>query len=292
MTFTSANSNTLDATTTLAQNLVEHVRAYGPVAVAFSGGVDSAVVAKAAVEALGDKTVAVTAVSHSLANSELEIARREATSIGIRHVEVETNEFDRPEYRANAGNRCFFCKDTLYRMTALKLSELDVSGIINGANTDDLGDHRPGMTAAEEHHVRSPLIELGINKSQVRQLAQFWNLSVAEKPASPCLSSRIAYGVEVTEERVRRIELAEAFIRDQTGLKELRVRCEANELARIEVPVESLSQFASGDLRGAVATRLNALGFRRVTLDLDGFRSGSLNDALPVVRLGGRTKKN
>ncbi len=275
----------------MAQNLVEHVRAYGPVAVAFSGGVDSAVVAKAAVEAFGDKAVAVTAVSHSLAASELEIARSEATLIGIRHVELETNEFERPEYRANVGNRCFFCKDTLYRITASKLSELDVSGIINGANTDDLGDHRPGMTAAEQHHVRSPLIELGINKSQVRQLARFWNLSVAEKPASPCLSSRIAYGVEVTEERVRRVELAEAFIRERTGLTELRVRCEADELARIELPVESLSQLASGELRRAVATRLKELGFRRVTLDMDGFRSGSLNDVLPVVRLGGSTEK-
>ncbi|MEO2018612.1 MAG: ATP-dependent sacrificial sulfur transferase LarE [Fuerstiella sp.] len=291
MTITSAKSNTPDATATMAQNLVEHVRAYGPVAVAFSGGVDSAVVAKAAVEAFGDKAVAVTAVSHSLAASELEIARSEATLIGIRHVELETNEFERPEYRANVGNRCFFCKDTLYRITASKLSELDVSGIINGANTDDLGDHRPGMTAAEQHHVRSPLIELGINKSQVRQLARFWNLSVAEKPASPCLSSRIAYGVEVTEERVRRVELAEAFIRERTGLTELRVRCEADELARIELPVESLSQLASGELRRAVATRLKELGFRRVTLDMDGFRSGSLNDVLPVVRLGGSTEK-
>ncbi|HIE97394.1 MAG TPA: ATP-dependent sacrificial sulfur transferase LarE [Planctomycetes bacterium] len=291
MTSTSVNSNTSDATETLAQDLVEHVRAYGPVAVAFSGGVDSAVVARAAVEALGDKAVAVTAVSHSLATSELNIARGEATLIGIRHVEVNTTEFERPEYRANAGNRCFFCKDTLYRITAAKLSELDVSRIINGANTDDLGDHRPGMTAAKEHHVRSPLVELGINKSQVRQLARFWNLSVAEKPASPCLSSRIAYGVEVTEERVRRVELAEAFIRELTGLNELRVRCEADELARIEVPLESLSQLAAEASRRAVATRLKELGFRRVTLDLDGFRSGSLNDVLPVVRLGGSREK-
>lgn len=287
MTFTTANSNTFDATATLARELVEHVRAYGPVAVAFSGGVDSAVVAKAAVEALGEKAVAVTAVSHSLAASEMQIACSEATSIGIRHIQVETNEFERPEYRANAGNRCFFCKDTLYRTTASKLSDLGVSGMVNGANTDDLGDYRPGMLAAQEHHVRSPLIELGINKSQVRQLARFWNLSVAEKPASPCLSSRIAYGVEVTEERVRRVELAEAFLRELTGLYELRVRHEADELARIEVPLESVSLLAAEELRQAVSTRLKALGFRRVTLDLDGFRSGSLNDMLPIVRLGG-----
>jgi pyridinium-3,5-biscarboxylic acid mononucleotide sulfurtransferase len=287
MTIMAANSNTSDDTVTLARNLVDHVRTYGPVAVAFSGGVDSAVVAKAAVVALGDKAVALTAVSHSLATSELQIARSEATLIGIRHVEVETHEFERPEYRANAGNRCFFCKDTLYRVTASKFSELGVCGIVNGANTDDLGDHRPGMTAAREHHVRSPLIEVGLNKSQVRQLARFWNLSVAEKPASPCLSSRIAYGVEVTEERVRRVELAEAFLKEFTGLKELRVRHEADELARIEVPVESVSRLAADDLRQAVSTRLKEFGFRRVTLDLDGFRSGSLNDVLPMVQLGG-----
>jgi pyridinium-3,5-biscarboxylic acid mononucleotide sulfurtransferase len=287
MTFMAASSNTSDATATLARELVEHVRAYGPVAVAFSGGVDSAVVAKAVVVALGEKAVAVTAVSHSLATFELQIARSEAMSIGIRHVEVETNEFERPEYRANAGNRCFFCKDTLYRITASMLSNLGVSGIVNGANIDDLGDHRPGMTAAREHDVRSPLIELGINKSQVRQLARFWNLSVAEKPASPCLSSRIAYGVEVTAERVRRVELAEAFLRELTGLHELRVRHEADELARIEVPVESVSLLTAEELRHAVSTQLKDLGFRRVTLDLDGFRSGSLNDMLPMVQLGG-----
>ncbi|MCP4172666.1 MAG: ATP-dependent sacrificial sulfur transferase LarE [Fuerstiella sp.] len=286
MTITSANSNTFAATETLAGNLVKHVYAYGPVAVAFSGGVDSAVVARAAVEAFGDKAVAVTAVSHSLATSELQIARSEAVSIGIRHVEVATNEFERPEYRANTGNRCFFCKDTLYRITASKLSDLGVSVMVNGANTDDLGDHRPGMKAAQEHHVRSPLIEVGINKSQVRQLARFWSLSVAEKPASPCLSSRIAYHVEVTRERVHRVERAEAFLHALTGLNQLRVRYEADEMARIEVPLESVSHLTTDAVRMAVTVRLKELGFRRVTLDLEGFRSGSLNDVLPMVQLG------
>lgn len=270
----------------LAARLVEIVRTYGPVAVAFSGGVDSAVVAKAAVDAHGHKAVAVTAVSPSLATAELHTARQEAKFIGIRHVEIQTNEFQRPEYQANAGNRCFFCKDTLYSLASSKLSELGVGCIINGANVDDLGDHRPGMQAAVEHNVRSPLIEAGINKTQVRQLAAHWNLSVAEKPAAPCLSSRIAYGVEVTPERVLRVERAEELVKSLTGIRELRVRHEADDLARIEIPVDDLPRLFQPDVRERITAELLSYGFRRVTVDLAGFRSGSLNDALPVVTLG------
>lgn len=268
-----------------AQSLVERLRSYGSVAVAFSGGVDSAVVAKAAAVALGERAVAVTAVSPSLASSELEIARREAVLIGIRHVELQTSEFTRPEYRQNAGDRCFFCKDTLYELTRSRLNELKAEVIANGANTDDLGDHRPGMQAAIDHSIRSPLIEEGLNKAAVRELARYWNLSVAEKPASPCLSSRIAYGVEVTEERVFRVEQAEAFLKAATGLQELRVRHEANELARIEVPVDQVPRLLEPNLRASITKELHSLGFRFVTIDLDGFRSGSMNSALPVVEL-------
>jgi uncharacterized protein len=241
-----------------AATLIAKIRSYGPVAVAFSGGVDSAVVARAAVEAWGTQAVAVTAVSPSLAAVELQTARTEAALIGIRHVEIATEEFSRPEYRRNHQDRCFFCKDTLYSLTHTRLSELQVQCIVNGANADDLGDHRPGMKAAADHDVRSPLIELNMDKESVRSLARFWNLTVADKPAAPCLASRIAYGVEVTEERVGRIEQAEAVIREIMGLNELRVRCEANELARIEVPLS----------------------------DLEGFRSGNLNHGVPLVQLG------
>lgn len=270
---------------TIADALIERLRTYGSVAVAYSGGVDSAVVAKAAALALGDKSVAVTAVSPSLASSELEIARREAILIGIRHIELQTLEFNRPEYRRNAGDRCFFCKDTLYELTASNLSNLGVNVIVNGANTDDLGDHRPGMQAAINHNIRSPLIEAGLNKAAVRQLARFWNLSVAEKPASPCLSSRIAYGVEVTEERVQRVEHAEAFLKVVTGIQELRVRHEANELARIEVPIDQISNLLEPSLRAQITAKFHSLGFRFVTIDLDGFRSGSLNSSLQLVEL-------
>ncbi|MEZ6059169.1 MAG: ATP-dependent sacrificial sulfur transferase LarE [Planctomycetaceae bacterium] len=272
--------------TDVRQRLIERIRSLESVAVAFSGGVDSAVVAKAAVEAVGENAVAVTAVSPSLATAERNAAREEAVSIGIRHVEVHTTEFQRPEYQANAGNRCFFCKDTLYSLATSKLKELGVACIINGANVDDLGDHRPGMQAAADHAVVSPLIDVGIDKATVRELARYWKLSVAEKPASPCLASRIAYGVEVTEERVRRVELAEAFLKQITGLRELRVRHEADEVARIELPLSDLAQLMDDRCREEVCSHFRSLGFRRITLDLEGFRSGSLNEALPVVALG------
>lgn len=269
----------------LARRLVGLIQDYGPVAVAFSGGVDSAVVAKAAFAAHKDDAVAVTAKSPSLAASELAGARMVAEQIGIRHIELETSEFGRPEYQANAGDRCFFCKDTLYAATASQLRSLGVARMINGTNADDMQDHRPGLRAAAQHNVGSPLAESGITKVQVRALARYWHLTVADKPASPCLSSRIAYGVTVTEERVRRVEAAEDFLREQFGLAEFRVRCEADELARIEVPVARLPELVTGTARTRIANCFRELGFRRITLDMEGFRSGSLNDNLPLVSL-------
>ncbi len=270
---------------TNAERLTSLIRDLGPVAVAYSGGVDSAVVAKAAFEVWGDRAVAVTAVSPSLAASEREIARNEAVRIGIRHVEFATTEFHREEYRRNAGDRCFFCKDTLYTLAASQLNDLGVTCLVNGANADDLGDHRPGMQAAKNHQVRSPLLELGLTKHDVRELARFWGLTVAEKPAAPCLASRIAYGVEVTEERVHRIELAEALIRQLVDVSDLRVRCEHNELARIEVRVAELPRLLDPLVRGQITNGLKSLGFRSVTMDLEGFRSGNLNESLSLVSL-------
>lgn len=267
-----------------AARLIERLRLMRSVAVAWSGGVDSAVVAKAAMLALGENAVAVTAVSPSLAQAERDVARTEAQAIGIRHLEVFTDEFDREEYRRNAGDRCFYCKDTLYSAMSLNSTDLGVDVLVNGANTDDLGDHRPGALAAQQHNVQSPLIDEGIDKPGVRELARFWELSVADKPASPCLSSRIAYGVEVTEERVRQVELAEAALRELTGLNEFRVRLEVGDLARIEVPVNALERLIDNGIRTQLVSKLTELGFRNVTLDLRGFRSGSLNEAL--VQLG------
>jgi uncharacterized protein len=265
--------------------LLELLAGYGRVAVAFSAGVDSTVVAKAAQLACGNKAVAITAVSSSLASGEADEAVQLATAIGIRHQLIETREFDDPDYLRNAPNRCYFCKTELYTQLAARVDELQVDIICNGANVDDAGDHRPGMQAAHEHNVRSPLLEGGLNKHDVRALAQYWNLPVWDKPATPCLSSRIAYGVDVTAERVRRIDAAEQFLRSEFGVREFRVRLEANDLARLELPLEALPRFIEPGVRERISRRLHELGFKYVTLDLDGFRSGSMNAVLPVESL-------
>ena len=265
--------------------LLDALRAYGRVAVAFSAGVDSTVVAKAAQLACGDRAVAVTAESPSLAAGELDEAIELTREIGIRHRVVKTSEFLDDDYLANPANRCYFCKTQLYSLLARMLPELDVDVIVNGANVDDRGDHRPGMKAATEHSVRSPLIEAGLTKADVRELAHDWGLPIWDKPAMPCLSSRIAYGVPVTPERVRRIDAAEQFLAKELGTRELRVRLESGELARIEVPLDLLPQMLEPNLRERTVAELEQLGFRCVTIDLAGFRSGSLNVLLPVESL-------
>lgn len=268
---------------------------YRRVAVAFSGGVDSALLCRAAVKSLGpEAAIAVTAESPSLASGELARAREAAAEIGIRHRVIATGEFESAGYRANAGDRCFYCKDELYTALGRLLPELGVDVICNGANLDDRDDHRPGMRAAVDHRVKSPLIEAAFTKRDVRALARLWRLTVWNKPASPCLSSRIAYGVEATAERVQRVDRAEQFLRERFGECPLRVRLEANELARIELPAEALGALADPAFRAAVVERLRDLGFRYVTVDLEGFRSGSLNAALPLVSLevGGHARGN
>lgn len=265
--------------------LLQILSGYDRVAVAFSAGVDSTIVAMAAQLACGERAVAVTAVSPSLAAGEKEEAERLAKRIGIRHIIVLTNEFSDSNYLSNPVNRCYFCKSELYSRLVALAPTLGVDVLVNGANLDDRGDYRPGMKAANEYMVRSPLIEAEFTKADVRELAQLWDLPVWDKPATPCLSSRIAYGVEVTPERVRRIDEAERFLKQLLNILELRVRCEANDLARVEVPVESLDKIVASALREQVRTRLHELGFRYVTIDLDGFRSGSMNGVIPVEQL-------
>ena len=244
------------------------------VAVAFSGGIDSTVVAKAAFLALGERAVAVTADSASVARRELDDARELAGLIGIRHVVVPTNEFENPAYLKNDGTRCYHCKTELYTTVERMLPELGVPVVVSGANLDDLG-------AASEHAVRHPLQEAGFTKADVRALAQLWGLPTWDKPASPCLSSRMAPGLAVTPERTRRVEDAEAFLRS-LGLRECRVRYHEGDLARVEVPVGEVARLASEPVRTELARKLRELGFKFVTLDLDGFRSGSLNELVPL----------
>ena len=254
--------------------LLSTLSGYGRVAVAYSGGVDSAVVAQAAHLALGDRAIAVTAVSESHAAGELEEAEALARKIGIKHRAIRTEEFADPNYLRNNPDRCYFCKSELYGRLGGLLATLNVDVIASGANVDDAGEHRPGMRAAAENGVRHPLQECDLGKDAVRALAAAWGLPVWDKPATPCLSSRIAYGEAVTPERVQMVDKAEAWLRGR-GLRLLRVRYHTGDLARIEVPVEALAGLV--EAREELVSTFLGLGFKNVTLDMQGFRSGNLN---------------
>ncbi|MDQ4026348.1 MAG: ATP-dependent sacrificial sulfur transferase LarE [Actinomycetota bacterium] len=255
--------------------LEETLAGYRAVVVAFSGGVDSAFLTAVAHEVLGPAALAVTAVSPSLARRELKAAEDLARGYRWNHRLVETHEVERPEYARNAPDRCYWCKHELFEVLAPIAAEAGAE-IAVGTNADDLGDHRPGLRAARERDVRSPLVDAGIGKPDVRALAARMGLPVSDKPASPCLASRFAYGVEVTPERLRRVDAAEEIVR-ALGFEVLRVR-DHGDLARIEVPAEDLPRAAAA--RAELHRELAGLGFRFVTLDLGGFRSGSLNAVL------------
>ncbi len=266
---------------TKRDRLLEVLRGLRRVAVAFSGGIDSTVVARAAHEALGNEAIAITADSPSVPRAEIEQARQLTGQIGIAHRIVKTEEFSSPDYRRNDGTRCYYCKDELYRRIEGLLPELGGAVICSGANLDDLGDYRPGLTAAAEHQVRHPLQEAEFTKADVRALARHWGLPTWDKPASPCLSSRLAPGVTVTPERTARVEAAELCLR-RLGYRECRVRLHEGELARIEVPAADLARLAEPEVRAELVRVLKEHGFRYVTLDLEGFRSGSLNELVSL----------
>lgn len=261
--------------------LLAVLREMKDVAVAFSGGIDSTVVVKAAHEALGERAVAVTSDSPSVPRTELEDARRLAKLIGIRHEVVRTDEFANADYLRNDGARCYYCKSELYDTILKILPRLGVAVICSGANLDDLGDYRPGLTAAAERQVRHPLQEAGFTKGDVRALAQWWQLPTWDKPASPCLSSRLAPGLAVTPERTAHIEAGEVYLR-KLGLRDCRVRLHEGELARIEIPLTEVARFAAPDIRERLTERFRELGFQFITLDLEGFRSGSLNSLVSL----------
>jgi pyridinium-3,5-biscarboxylic acid mononucleotide sulfurtransferase len=265
-----------------ADRLIGAIAAHGRCIVAFSGGVDSAVVAAAAFRGLGTNATAVTGRSPSVSDYQLALARRVAGEIGIQHTVVETDEIERAEYVANDHGRCFWCKQTLYRTLDHLRRRAVTTPLLSGTNADDLGDFRPGIDAGKQAGVITPLADLGIDKAMVRQIARLWNLSVSETPASPCLASRIAYGLEVTPERLRMIESAEHWLRE-AGFSDCRVRFHEGELARIEVIIGELPRLLCEPLWGETVAFMKNLGFRFVTLDLEGLRSGNLNQLVTLM---------
>ena len=249
--------------------------------IAYSGGIDSTLVAKVAYDVLGDRALAVTANSPSLLPDDLEDATVQAAAIGIRHEIVKTHELDNPNYAANPVNRCYFCKSELHDTLKPLALKRGYPYVVDGVNADDLQDYRPGIQAAKERGARSPLAEVGISKFEVREISRHLGLPWWDKPAQPCLSSRFPYGEAITMEKLQRVGQAERYLRN-LGLRELRVRS-AGDTARIEIPAANIKDFvAKHDLEALVAA-FQDYGFTYVTLDLEGFRSGKLNQVLQLA---------
>jgi uncharacterized protein len=246
--------------------------------IAYSGGIDSTLVAKVAADVLGDRALAVTAQSPSLLPEELEDAKVQAAAIGIPHQIVETHELDNPNYAANPINRCYFCKSELHDTLKPLALKLGYPYVVDGVNADDLQDYRPGILAAKERGARSPLAELGITKLEVREIAKFLELPWWDKPAQPCLSSRFPYGEEITIAKLQRVGRAEIYLR-KLGYQNVRVRS-AGDTARIELPPDRIQEFVINNNLESLVKTFQELGFLYVTLDLEGFRSGKLNQAI------------
>ena len=279
-TTTTASTRTNESLAVRAGRLRDLLTGYQSVLIAFSGGVDSAYLAIAAHDALGERALAVTADSPSYPDTHRQLALSVARDFNFAHEVIQTAELERPEYRANPANRCYYCKDELYSQLAAIARDRGFAVVIDGNNADDRGDYRPGRQAAREHGVRSPLDEADLTKDDIRQLAREAGLASWDEPASACLSSRIPYGQEVTDERLRQIEQAEQVLRD-LGFRIFRVR-HHDSVARLEIAKAEMPRALDSGINAKLVSRLKALGYQYVSLDLQGYRLGSLNEALPL----------
>jgi len=258
------------------------LRGMGGVAIGYSGGVDSTLLLKVSVEVLGPKTVAMIGRSETYPSRELEEAVALAERIGARYVLVRTEETDRLKFRENPPDRCYFCKSELFDKLGKLAAREGAAWIADGTIVDDMGDFRPGMKAKAEKNVRSPLLEAGLTKAEVREISKHLGLPTWDKPAFACLSSRFPYGTGITRENLRRIDNAETLLRDE-GFRFFRVRFHDEKTARIEVGKEEISRLLDEALRERIVAHLKRLGFAYVTLDLQGYRTGSMNEVLPVA---------